>query len=330
MDKQDGSRHAHTGWSLSPEAEALVPHLLRGAIHPSEVGAQELIDLRIAVRDPVSGHYVLSDLRHLENRLRTEEERGIADHLHALTGLNRFFGRLARIAAEDVPGITLLTHRREANAAITQALEGARHYIWTAQPLDRNTVDLQASAERDIALLRGGIQQRTIYPDSARGRLGEREWARTVSEHGAEVRTMAADFIRMVIIDGSVALVSDYRSTPPDRNTAYRISHPGMLAFINVVFQQQWDFATPWLGEAIRPPRGRITTDRSAEILRRLLEGQTLKAISAAMDLSLSTVNKEIKVLYERTGCSTLFELGFWWATSEERGLYASPDSPES
>ncbi|MGD6750380.1 LuxR C-terminal-related transcriptional regulator [Streptomyces sp. BH105] len=320
MDQSDTSSPTQ-GWSLSQNALALVRRIMHGhTIEGTEPGLTELKELGIATLDPWNGRYVVTDLPDLQRRVHAEQRRRISDALHDQMQADNFFRSMAKLSNERVPGIRYLGSKEEAQAALVGALEQVRSEIRTAQPLRRPPELLKTALQTDIPRLERGIRLRTIYPDSARSRPGEREYTKQVTDLGASVRTLASDFVRTVIVDDTLAVISDYRMAPPDPNIAWAITHPGMLAFVTEVYERQWDTAVPWTADGSRPD-GDITTPRSREILRRLLRGQTIKQIATGMDLSVGTINSQISHLYERTGTSSHFALGAWWASSPERKL---------
>ncbi|ARX87901.1 hypothetical protein SMD44_07386 [Streptomyces alboflavus] len=290
-------------------------------MHPSEPGAEELRSEGLVVLEPFQGYYVWADLRHVERVAVAKEMRGISDHLHNLSGAVEFFRRLERTEHEAVEGVAYLQNKREANAHIRPALQRATKSVCTAHPIDRDTVDLTSSIANDLELLKRGVTLRTIYPDSARGRQGERQWAHKVTGHGAEVRTLPDDFLRTIIVDEELAVVPDFRTMPPPRDTGFHLTHPGMVALAQAVFEQQWERATPWLGERSRQEAAGVTTPRTRRMLRLLEAGVPVTKLHERLGLSSSTIGSEMTKLYKKLEIDSLFALGAWWKTSDERNL---------
>lgn len=315
--------YAYQGWNLSNNALALARRALLG--HPlkgDEPGADELIARGIVVWEPWHRQYSAVDLQQLQRRVHHEQRARVSDLLHEQTTADRFFEAMARIDKERVSGIRYAADFGEAQAALQAALAGAKALIRTAHPLTRSAESLKVSLSIDIPRLDRGVGLRTIYPDSARSRGPERDYTKKISEHGAEVRTLASDFTRCIIIDDLLAVVSDYRTVPASRDTAWLVTHPGILAFITEVFDTQWALAAPWMGDRARSvDGGNITTPRTREILRRFSRDQTIKQIASGMSLSVATINSEIANLYEQTGTNSHFALGAWWASSVERQI---------
>ncbi|MEU5957573.1 hypothetical protein [Streptomyces sp. NPDC047525] len=320
---ETGSSGAHKDWHLSYNALALTRRAFHG--HPltgDEPGADELIELGIVVYEPWNRRYAAVDLQRLQRRVHAEQRARISDLLHEQTTADHFFEGMARLEKEKVSGIQYAADFGEAQAALQSALAGATSLIRTAHPITRPAESLKVSLSIDLPRLERGVGLKTIYPDSARARGPERDYAKTVSEHGAEVRTIAGSFIRCIIIDELLAVVSDYRTVPAPRDTGWLITHPGILAFVTQVFETQWEMAAPWMGDRARSvDGGTITNTRTREILRRFSRGETIKQMASGMGLSVATINSEISNLYEQTGTSSQFALGAWWASSDERKL---------
>ncbi|MEV3860725.1 hypothetical protein AB0J38_41255 [Streptomyces sp. NPDC050095] len=317
-----GQTEAHDGWHLSNEALALYRRAVHGhSIQGTEAGADELITRGLLIHEPWNNRYTPTDLAAFQRRMHAEQRTRIANLLHEQTNAEKFFQQMEKMADERTPGVRF-AGEGDAQAELQSAAENVSKSIRAAHPLPRTQRTVDVSLNHDIPRLKNGVSFRTIYQDSARSRTPEQTYARGVSEHGGEVRTLAGDFIRTVIVDDAIAIVSDYRTLPPNSNAGWIVTHPGMLAFVIQAFEFEWSIAAPWMGDRTRIAEGStITTLRSRKILRSLDVGHTHQAIATALGLNRSTVNAEISTLYEKTGTSSLFELGGWWARSEEQRL---------
>ncbi|WP_030386516.1 helix-turn-helix transcriptional regulator [Streptomyces sp. NRRL S-241] len=322
MDVAGNDYHASDELELPEESRELLRQLLQGESVPAGTpGLADLIGLGVAVREDFSGLYVVSDVSHTRRRLHSTERAAIARHLLRMQQVEELFKTLETSSASDSSGVDYMESMERANAALTKALHSATSHIWTAQPLTRKEKYLTVTVERDIDILRRGIELRTIYQDSARGRRWEREYVKAVSEHGAIIRTLAGDFMRIILVDSREAMVADHREGPPNRYKAFHVTHPGMVAFIRSVYEQQWDRATPWAGSFGRADEATVTNARQRAILRKLEDGKTLQQIAPALGVSVTTVNGDIKELYRATDTTNHFGLGIWWASSPERKM---------
>ncbi|MFB7782056.1 hypothetical protein ACFC1D_04965 [Streptomyces vinaceus] len=314
--------HASDEIELPAEAAKLAQHLLQGgSVADGTPGLADLVALGAAVREDFSGLYVLSDVAHARRRIHSEERAAVARHLMRMQQIDRIFESLEYYGSQGASGVEYLETGDAANAVLMKAVEAARSEVWTAQPLTRQEKYLDVTIERDVNLVRRGVAMRTIYQDSARGRRWEREYVKKVSRIGAEVRTLAGDFMRIILVDSRMAMVSDYRETPQDRDKGFHVTHPGMLAFIRSVYEQQWDRATPWAGTFGRADEATVTNARQRAILRKLEDGKTLQQIAVALGVSVTTINGDVKELYRATGATNHFSLGIWWANSSERRM---------
>lgn len=315
-------KHTVEDLALSSEAQALVELLLQGeSSFEDSPGLGELVHLGVAVREDLSGRYVLADISHARQRMLAEERTAIALHLVRMRTVDSFFEALEGPSALAASGVEFLGSAEAANALLIKAIQTAECEIRTAQPLPRQDRFLDVTVDRDIALLQRGLRLRTIYQDSARGRSWEREYVKRVSEHGAEVRTLASDFVRIILIDSRMALIADCRDSPPSRGKGFYVTNPGILAFIETVYEQQWHRANPWVGEYGRADEPTVTNSRQREMMRKLEDGKTLGQIATALGVSTTTINDDVKKLYKATGTRNHFSLGRWWAETPERNI---------
>ncbi|GAA4782270.1 hypothetical protein GCM10023220_01050 [Streptomyces ziwulingensis] len=245
----------------------------------------------------------------------------MAQHQVRITSITTLFAGLDRMAAETSGGIVYFEDAAVANDMIARYMDTMRSHLYTAHPDARQSAQLKASIVRETRMLQRGIKMKTIYPDAARTRTAEREWARAASAHGAEVRTMVPNYVRMLVIDERCAIISDRDIGPAQPSSGYIITHPGMVRICTTFYRFLWDRAEPWMGERVRQISDTVTTGRGREILRKMEDGQTIDQMARVMGLSRGTINKEIKALYEATNTSSHFALGAWWGTTEERKL---------
>ncbi|MFI5865863.1 hypothetical protein [Streptomyces sp. NPDC051546] len=307
---------------LNPEAVALAKRLRRGgSTSENTPGLQALIAAGLAVPGRYDGRWILGELEQSRDRIFSDARDLINREISRMKSTEELFRYLESSSTPaGTTGVEYIGDQDTANSLLTKATTAASKYVWTAQPLTRQARYLKSTIDRDRAFVQGGISLRAIYQDSARARPWEREYVKALSAVGGEIRTLASDFIRIILVDGKIAIVADYEN--PDleinRYTGYAVQHPGMLALISVVYEQQWNRATPWLGEFNRPETATITDTRKRAILRALADGSTLQHIASKLEVSLTTVNSDIKELYQATGTTNHFGLGVWWATSSE------------
>ncbi|MFJ2112020.1 LuxR C-terminal-related transcriptional regulator [Streptomyces sp. NPDC087850] len=322
--RESTTPHSMSSLDLSAQGRTLLRRLVQGEqVEGSEPGCAELAAHGLAVHDPHHGRWSAADLYHAEQTALARERAAIAHHLRRMQQLSELHGQMRSAELPRGNGVEFLDRLELVTAAITQAMDSAKSTICTAHPGDREAATLHAAAISDLAILRRGISYRTLYPDTARARAGEQEWVAKVSAHGAEIRTLATGFERMILVDNNFAVVSDHRGEP-NRRTAFAVTHPGMIALFHHIYTQQWERAEPWTGGRFRQRSETLTTSRSRRILNKLREGRTLKQIAGELDVSLRTVNNDLNKLYEAVGVDTMFALGAWWsseAAAKERKL---------
>ncbi|MFB7270695.1 LuxR C-terminal-related transcriptional regulator [Streptomyces sp. NPDC056244] len=293
-------------------------------IPPDQPGLDELLELGLVVRHIfVPDLYLLTERQHAWKTLTEREGAAIAQSATRLRALSVLFDRLPGVQGSEEGGIEFLPTPVHATAAVSAAIADVRHHVYTAQPKEREELALRQAVDNDIERLDRGIELRTIYPDSARSRAPETRWASTVTAHGAEVRTLASRFQRMIIIDEALAIVSDHKSVPANTQTGWKVTHPGMIGVITESFELQWDRAEPWMGGRTRRRSGTVTTPRVRAILRGLSAGQTLRTIANNLDISSRTISTSLAPVYEALDIEPgdYFRLAEWWATTDERTL---------
>ncbi|MDR3084469.1 MAG: hypothetical protein LBV60_26740, partial [Streptomyces sp.] len=242
---------------LSKEAIELYGRLLkRDTQVRGEPGLDELIEHNLATEDywVRDGNYVALSASSALRQHFTQAFTGIEDILGLARQYDSLLETLPSFDGADSGGVRFLSTPQECSAILLQALHGMTRTMWSAQPVDRDSETLEKSLPQDIQNLQRGIEYRTIFLDAARQRPHQIKWADAVTELGGEVRTLPGDFHRAVIIDGRAAMISDHRAGPGylNRYTGWFITHPGMVAHIVDVYQEQWDRANSWKSPQIR------------------------------------------------------------------------------
>ncbi|AWK09541.1 hypothetical protein DDQ41_12130 [Streptomyces spongiicola] len=311
---------------LSREARTVHERIQYGeAIPDGEPGLDELLELGLIVRDPIKpGRYVESDLHRAERTHIEHQRQVIASALDRMEQVHSFFSGLPRRQAQPGEGgVEFLASVQEASAAIATALDEMTDEVLTAHPLERPEHALKLSLPRDLQLLSEGKKLRTIYPESARSRGPENAWAAAVTAHGAEVRTLAGGFQRLVIVDRCLALVANSIGRPMPANGAYKITHPALIAHLRELYEDQWQRADPWMGGRRRPPKDTVTTTTTRAILRGMSAGKKASQIAKELQVSVRTVSNHLTRLYRALDIEpgNQFALGEWWASTEERKL---------
>lgn len=215
------------------------------------------------------------------------------------------------------------------NAAIDTAVADCRDEILTIQPGGaRPAVALADGLARSRDLLARGVRQRTIYQHTVRSHGPTLSYIEEVTAAGAEVRTIADVFDRMLIFDREVAFIpSDEVSTA---STAVRVQHPALIRFLLNHFNSSWARAVP-VRPAVGSPRTPvITSDLQRTILLAVVNGETDASIARRIGMSRRSVAEHMRKVSEQLGSNSRAQLGFLLATSGllEAPLDGTDDSP--
>ncbi|TLQ46318.1 helix-turn-helix domain-containing protein [Streptomyces marianii] len=275
----------------------------------------ELLALGLVVKNPYEeGKWFLYDARTVWRNQLTLGLARIRSAVDDIQSLPQLLEKLPKPVDTGDAGVRVFTEKEGIAQALERATAGASKYIWTAQPLERKVPVMEARIPLDVANLERGIALRTIYMESARNRPHQAAWAAAVTEAGGEVRTLSRPFLRMVIIDGTFVLLSNYLdrapSGEPSRHAAVLVTHSEMTAFLLEVYRMQWREAEPWLSGHDRKLPETAITQRQREIMKGLEANMTHAAIARQLDLGERTVRDEIKYLRDLYGVKGEFALG--------------------
>lgn len=312
--------------SLSSAARDAYLKIMNGAAVPPEdrPALDELLALGLVTPSLyVPGRFEPTDVHQAERNAAVRELDAIRRHLERLSGVPDLFAALPRRAGPaPLDGIERLASKDDANRMLTTLISGTESSVWSAQPKDRPAWSLEKSLDRELELVRQGKQFRTIYPGSARQREAENAWVSTMTAAGAEVRTRVPDFIRMIIIDGRTAVVSDPKDPEGRATSAYCITHPVMVSIMVWVYEQLWARSEPWRGGRGPEQAGAaVTTPQTRALYRMLRAGKGRAEVARRLDISERSVTTLLNRLYEATGTDNLLALGEWWAGSADRHL---------
>ncbi|WP_158574014.1 LuxR C-terminal-related transcriptional regulator [Streptomyces triticagri] len=216
----------------------------------------------------------------------------------------------APTAAHSGDGILRIEGPLEIRAAIHDALRAARYQILTAQPdgpRPSSTLDDAYHAVREH--LERQVSMRTLYQHSTRFCEATKRYVQTVTAHGAQVRTLAELFDRLIIIDDAAAFIPDNA----ERTTATEIREPSVVRFLTDVFDKAWDRAEPYPFHPVRvaDAASEVVPDIRSTIRRLLVEGRSDKEIARRLGVSLRSVQGHISWLRDRYGAHHRFQLGY-------------------
>ncbi|MGW7362026.1 helix-turn-helix transcriptional regulator [Streptomyces sp. NPDC054841] len=210
---------------------------------------------------------------------------GVPDsHAEPLMGMDAIQARIEQLALQ-------------ATAEVASLMPGG--------PQDPARIEAAMSLDRQVR--ERGIAIRTVGVDSIRKDPPTLAYARWLTEMGAEVRTLPALPIRMLIYDRRVALV------PVDPgNTALgavQVQDAGTVAAVLALFEQTWSAACP-VDQVAPSTDERGLSPQERELLRLLSTGMTDERAGHQLGMSARSVRRVMAGLMERLGARSRFEAG--------------------
>ncbi|MFJ4474355.1 phospholipase D-like domain-containing protein [Streptomyces xanthochromogenes] len=334
---------AESAKELSPEAVDVYGRVTRH--EPIDPGrdARALGELRrwgLVITDPHLPHLPIAlDPQEAGRRRLDEELRRMAARAALAARIPQLTDELGlhfeRAKWRSGRGSEFLGEAELVNARIEQAVGRARAELLTAQPGGPRTGAQRAAAEeRDGAALARGVHVRSLYLDTGRDDATTRAFVRAMTGRGAQFRTQVTQFQRCVVIDRRQAFISDHVVNSVPGHASWHVRDRAVVAFIAEVFEECWRRADPWHGdphsESPRSagPDGTRTTLLQREILRDMARGIEQRLTAQRLGIGLRSLSKEVRALRQLFGASTLQELTYQWALSDERLIDDRPPHP--
>ncbi|MDG9701254.1 LuxR family transcriptional regulator [Streptomyces sp. DH37] len=219
-----------------------------------------------------------------------------------------------------VPHLTRLDTPQEIDDAIRGALGSVGQEVLTAQPGGPRPRHVLAGALESVRRqLCSGIAMRTLYQHSARFDEATKEYVRTVTGYGAEVRTLPEFFERVIIVDRSVAFVPG----SSDRTRALRVTEPSLIGFLVDVFERAWDRAEdfPFVPTRSADAAPEVIPSLHESIKKLLVAGYSDRAIARRMGISERSLQTHVGRIKEQYGAENRLQLGFLLGRAEGWGL---------
>lgn len=163
---------------------------------------------------------------------------------------------------------------------------------------------MRAGLPLDEAALARGVRLRNLYLTSATRSAATRRHVRHLSDLGAEYRTTPSLPLRMLLLDGEVALLpikADQTSLG-----ALVVRTPAVLTGLRALFDTYWQGALPF---------GRVQqtadlTDQERLVVTMLADGAQDQEVATALGVSLRTVRRMVAALSERLDSQSRFQTG--------------------
>lgn len=207
----------------------------------------------------------------------------------------------------DTVEIERIEDLHEVREALQELAAQVRNEVFALVPDGPQRPDvLEESRQLDEVALRRGVRMRTVYLSSVRNDHPRLDYARWLSELGAEVRTTGSIPTRLLVVDRTIAV------TPIDpecsRRGAQIIRGAGIVAALYSLAEKIWQDAVPLSDRAVRDTRG--LTDREQELLRLLGAGLTDEVAARRLGVSLRTVRRLMANLMRRGNAASRFQAG--------------------
>ncbi|MFE9795365.1 LuxR C-terminal-related transcriptional regulator [Streptomyces goshikiensis] len=232
-------------------------------------------------------------------QLRIEASRAAAAQLIAE------YADLSPAAAS--PGVEQLVGLDEIRNRISGLAHGLQTELMSFAPGGGHRPEtLEASKPNDAALLGRGVRMRSLFQDSVRNSQSTVAYATWLSELGGEIRTAPDLPTRMMIFDGTTAVIPV--SSEDSAAGAVVLTGHGTLTALCALFENVWAGART-LGTSEERDEGGLSSQERT-VIRLLAQGLTDEAIAKRLAVSPRTARRLANGLMERLGAASRFEFG--------------------
>lgn len=161
----------------------------------------------------------------------------------------------------------------------------------------------------EFAAMAVGVAYRVVYHSEAVLTEVEREVMRSYIAAGEEARVNAQAWPKMLVVDGSVAVVPE-SSTHPDPERRLLIKSSCLIDLLVTHFESLWERSTPVEAIGRRPTDDGDISDRDRELLTLMAAGLKDRAIARSLGVTERTVSRRIQELMRRLDADTRFRAG--------------------
>ncbi|MFF5802649.1 LuxR C-terminal-related transcriptional regulator [Streptomyces sp. NPDC012746] len=209
--------------------------------------------------------------------------------------------------AATSPGVEQLVGLDEIRNRISGLAHGLQSELMTFAPGGGHRPEtLEASKQNDTVLLSRGVRMRSLFQDSVRNSQSTVAYAEWLSELGGEVRTAPDLPTRMMIFDGTTAVIPV--SSDDSAAAAVVLTGQGTLTALCALFENVWSGARTLGASEERDAGGLSAQERT--VIRLLAQGLTDEAIAKRLAVSPRTARRLANGLMERLGAASRFEFG--------------------
>ncbi|MFJ5121931.1 LuxR C-terminal-related transcriptional regulator [Kitasatospora sp. NPDC088548] len=245
--------------------------------------------------------------------------------------------RVQELACSSWPDDTAVEHlvgMDYINRRIAGYLDQAKVSLRSAQPAPRDVRVRRGSYERDLPLLARGVAVHTIYPDSQRLHEPTARWVATMTESGAEVRTLPGPFQQVIIIDSRAAFIPSASAPQTDQPKAHAeatlVKDPAVVRFLVEEYEARWSAAAKWHPAPVSTEVSSLVPLAPVQsiILQLLAVGRSQDAIARELDLSIRTVSKHLAAIRNIYGVDSVSALMYEYGM--ECAAKRNPDAQQS
>ncbi|WP_280666765.1 MULTISPECIES: helix-turn-helix transcriptional regulator [unclassified Kitasatospora] len=195
----------------------------------------------------------------------------------------------------------MLTESEKVRRRLTDLSGAVQNSVLAAHPTMGPPEALQAALELDRELLSRGVEYRSVVPHTARRQRDSFQHIISLQELGAQVRTAAVVPGRIILMDGSVAVVS------VQGGGAALFRDPPVVDFLALIFEHIWDNARPVTGAEYEEG---IFEEIELSILGELTRGRSDDFISRRLGISTRTLRRYLASMCGKLKVETRFQLG--------------------
>lgn len=195
-----------------------------------------------------------------------------------------------------------------ARRIILELLASARTEVLAAEPGGGLSPELTVdSLERADDVLGRGVRLRAVLQHTAQFNQGTIAGIERVCELGARVRTTAAGFGRMLVVDATTAVLA---LSGPQPGVAL-VHDPSVVAFIIDCFERTWTGAADFPVQYSKAQTMAAASEVRQAIVTLLVEGENDKRIAERVGLSLRSCQRHIAEIMKDLEARNRLHAGF-------------------
>ncbi|WP_327365962.1 helix-turn-helix transcriptional regulator [Streptomyces sp. NBC_01217] len=260
-------------------------------------------DLLVAVNPDIAVAQLLFPMERAL-RIRQEEVEQVRAELEGLAPLyNESIDRRRRLEA-----VEMLPDLGTVRAMLTQLAASCEKEVLTSQPGGgRSEPVLEEAITRDEELLRRGVAMRILYQHTARFSQPTHSYVERVAPLGAEVRTLADGFVRLIVFDSETAVIS----LQGVDTGAVLVRDPSIVQFMVSAYERAWSAAAEFPLNIKKYNVEAVSGETKQTIMHLLVEGLDDKNIARRLGMSLRTCQRHVSEIMERIGARSRLQAGY-------------------